>query len=317
MKNSLLFNKVKFNLVGNDLSIRLTKGVEVVNISKENVADKTVVVNMFGDSTTHGGLNYSVSKLLDQYVASKKMIGTKTVNGVATEARSGWLYQHYTGYRTTYSTNDLPISESDYPNFLKVATDDDKLNKGDWCYTRTGSHREKTYNEIVAEGGNTNQDFYIFDYAYYLSINSFERPDFVTLGMGINDYWKYPDDATKLCEKALKIIVSQIHEASPNTIIILQPFPTKASNEVQIEWFKKCLELETYFRDEIGVEIEVVAEHLSQNKDLFFPATESEMNDKIANKEVISDVIHTTLAGYSEGARPIVYCMLNKIGTIG
>ena len=33
----------------------------------------------------------------------------------------------------------------------------------------------------------------------------------------------------------------------------------------------------------------------------------------IANKEIISDQIHTTFAGYSEGARPIVYCMINKV----
>ena len=310
--DNIMGNKIKFNLVGNDLKTRLGKEVEVVSRSKSEVSGKSVIVNMFGDSTSQNGLTYSVNKLLSHYV-TRKLIGTKIINGAPAEARGGWLYQQYIGYRTTYSNDDSPINEVDYPNFLKVASDEDKSNKGDWCFTRTGSNREKTYNEIVAEKGNTSQNFYIFDYAYYLQINGFENPDFVTLGMGINDYWKYPTDATQLCEKALDIIIRQIHEASPTTKFILQPFPTKGSNDVKVEWFKKCLELETYFRDTVGVDIEIVAEHISQNKDLFFPTTITELNEKVTNKEMISDEIHTTYAGYSEGARPIVYCMINKI----
>ena len=309
---NIMGNKIKFNLVGNNLKTRLGKEVEVVSRSKSEVSGKSVIVNMFGDSTSQNGLTYSVNKLLSHYV-TRKLIGTKTINGAPAEARGGWLYQQYIGYRTTYSNDDKPITESDFPNFLKVATDDDKANKGDWCFTRTGSNREKTYNEIVAEKGNTSQNFYIFDYAHYLQLNSFEAPTFVTLGMGINDYWKYPDDATELCERALNIIIKQIHEASPATKFIIQPFPTKGSNDVKTEWFKKCLELETYFRDTVGVDIEIVAEHLSQNKDLFFPTTITKLNEKVANKEMINDEIHTTYEGYSEGARPIVYCMLNKI----
>lgn len=310
--DNIMGKKIKFNLVGNDLKTRLVKEVEVVSRSKSEVGGKNIVVNMFGDSTSQNGLTYAVNKLLSHYV-TRKLIGTKTINGAPAEARGGWLYQQYIGYRTTYSHNDLPINKADYPNFLKVATAKDKTNKGDWCFTRTGSSREKTYNEIVAEGGDTSQNFYIFDYAHYLQINGFENPDFVTLGMGINDYWKYPNDATELCERALNIIIKQIHEASPNTKFILQPFPTKGSNDVKSEWFKKCLELETYFRDTVGVNIEIVAEHLSQNKDLFFPTTVTSLDHKVANKEVINDDIHTTYAGYSEGARPIVYCILNKI----
>ena len=311
--NNIIGNKIKFNLIGNDLKTRLFKEVEVVKRSKSEVNNKSVIVNMFGDSTTHNGLNYAIKKLLESYFKTVKCIGTKLVNGVAAEARGGWLYQQYVGYRTTYSDNDQPISNSDFPNFLKLATNEDKLNKGDWCFTRTGSNREKSYNEIVSEGGNTSQNFYIFDYAHYLQTNKFETPTFVTLGLGINDYWKYPNDATELCEKALNIIIRQIHEASPTTKFILQPFPTKGSNDVKSEWFKKCLELETYFRDTVGVDIEIVAEHISQNKDLFFPTTITELNEKVTNKEIISDDIHTTYAGYSEGARPIVYCMINKI----
>ena len=311
--NNIIGNKIKFNLVGNDLKTRLFKEVEVVKRSKSEVNNKSIIVNMFGDSTTHNGLNYAIKKLLESYFKSVKCIGTKLVNGVNAEARGGWLYQQYIGYRTTYSDNDQPISNSDFPNFLKLATDEDKTNKGDWCFTRTGSNREKTYNEIVSEGGNTSQNFYIFDYAHYLQVNNFESPTFVTLGLGINDYWKYSVDATQLCEKALNIIIKQIHEASPTTKFILQPFPTKGSNDVKVEWFKKCLELETYFRNTVGVDIEIVAEHISQNKDLFFPTTITELDEKVTNKEMISDDIHTTYAGYSEGARPIVYCMINKI----
>ena len=311
--NNITGNKVKFNLVRNDLKTRLFKEIEVVNRSKSEVSNKSIIVNMIGDSTTHNGLNYAIKKLLESYFKTVKCIGTKLVNGVNCEARGGWLYQQYIGYRTTYSDNDQPIKGSDFPNFLKLATNEDKRNKGDWCFTRTGSNREKTYNEIVAEKGNTSQNFYIFDYAHYLQTNKFENPDFVTLGMGINDYWKYPFDATELCERALNIIIKQIHEASPNTKFILQPFPTKGSNDVKVEWFKKCLELESYFRDTVGVDIEIVAEHISQNKDLFFPTTITELNEKVTNKEMISDEIHTTYSGYSEGARPIVYCMINKI----
>ena len=311
--SNIIGNKLKFTLVGNDLKTRLFKEVEVNKRSKSDVLNKSIIVNMFGDSTTHNGLNYAIKKLLESYFESVTCIGTKVVNGVNAEARGGWLYQQYVGYRTTYSDNEQPITNSDFPNFLKLATNEDKINKGDWCFTRTGSDREKTYNEIIASGGNASQNFYIFDYAHYLETNNFEAPTFVTLGMGINDYWKYPSDATQLCEKALKIIINQIHEASPTTKIILQPFPTKGNNEVQVEWFKKCLELETYFRNIVGVDIEIVAEHISQNKDLFFPTTITEISDKVTNKEIISDEIHTTYAGYSEGARPIVYCMINKV----
>ena len=311
--NNIIGNKIKFNLVGNDLKTRLFKEIEVVNRSKSEVSNKSIIVNMFGDSTTHNGLNYAIKKLLESYFKTVKCIGTKLVNGVNCEARGGWLYQQYIGYRTTYSENDQPIKGSDFPNFLKLATDEDKINKGDWCFTRTGNNREKTYNEIVAEKGNKSQNFYIFDYAHYLETNNYEPPTFVTLGMGINDYWKYPNDATELCERALDIIIRQIHAASPTTKFILQPFPTKGSNDVKVEWFKKCLELETYFRDTVGVDIEIVAEHISQNKDLFFPTMITELNEKVANKEIISDEIHTNFAGYSEGARPILYCMINKI----
>lgn len=304
-------NKIKFTLVGNDLGSRLSKTVEVVSKNVSSMINDMIIVNMFGDSTSQNGLTYAVSKILSKYV-NRKMIGTKTINGVPAEARGGWLYQQYIGYRTTNSHDDKPITNGDFPNFLKLATIEDKNNKGDWCYTRTGSAREKTYNEIKNNGGNINQDFYIFDYAHYLKINKFEKPHFVTLGMGINDEWKYPNDYLTLCEKALNIIIRQIYEASPNTKFILQPFPTKGSNEVKVEWFKKCLELETYFKN-MNIDIEIVAEHLSQNKDLFFPSIITSLPNKIADKDIINDAIHTTLEGYVEGAKPIVYCMLNKI----
>lgn len=324
--NKFLNEEIEFNTtdISNTLSVRAMTDklgtmyggdIEVVKCNAHSKTNKTPKINMFGDSTTYQGLTRGVKNTLQDMGMTPEFIGTvPTGTNENAEARSGYCYAQYIGYRTL-NTNDT--TETPLLPFLKVATATDKQNYGDWCFTRTtgGSVHEKTYNEVVAEGGDTTQNFYIFDYNYYLTNNNFDIPDVVTFGMGINDYWKYGEDATQICNKALTIMISQVHSANSNIKIGVVPFPINGNYEpFKAVWLKSVLSLVDTLNTQFGSNvIEIIAEYLSQSRELDFPYTSSNVAGKIQKKYTINDVIHTDLHGFREGAKPIAYYIINQL----
>ncbi len=173
-------DNIKVRIMDNELGVLYGKNIDVIKCNASNVTNKTPIINMFGDSTTYGGVMLPIRQTLTQYNINPNFIGTKpSGTGENAEARSGYCYANYVGLRTLSPSDTL----AEFPNFLKLATSEDKTNHPDWCYTRSenGNAKEKTYSEVVADNGDVDQDFYIFDYANYLSINSFSTPDIVTL----------------------------------------------------------------------------------------------------------------------------------------
>lgn len=173
---------LKIRMMNDELGTIYGKNLSVVKCNATNVTNKNPKINMFGDSTTYGSLTLPIRQTMNLYGITPTWIGTAETGDPANtlaEARSGYCYANYIGLRTLGPSDTL----AEFPNFLKVATETDKTNHPDWCYTRTvnGSAKEKTYSEVVQEKGNISQNFYIFDYANYLSINSFSTPDIVTL----------------------------------------------------------------------------------------------------------------------------------------
>lgn len=314
IKTSDIDDTLKIRMMNNLLGTLYGKNIDVVKCNATNVANKTPVVNMFGDSTTYGGVILPIRQTFTKYNINPNFIGTKqSGTGENAEARSGYCYANYIGYRTVNGNDEL----AEFPNFLKLATAEDKANHPDWCYTRSsnGSAKEKTYSEVVAENGDIDQDFYIFDYSNYLDINTYSTPDIVTFGMGINDYWKYEEDATEICKKALTIMINQIHSAVPSAKIGIIPFPINGEEkDYKLEWLNTVLDLVQSFNTNFESNVvDVVPEYISQSRELGFNYTETNTNYKSYNKYTISDAVHTALWGYTEGGKAIAYYMINQL----
>lgn len=315
LNKSDISDVLKIRAMTDQLGTLYGKDVTVISCDAADATNKSPKINMFGDSTTYGGLIRGVKNTLQDNGFTPTFIGTVAsgTNELA-EARSGYCYAQYIGYRTlnTDDTTETPLLP-----FLKLATENDKQNHGDWCFTRTsgGSAHEKTYNEVFAESGDITQDFYIFDYNYYLTNNNFDTPDIVTFGMGINDYWKYEEDATEICRKALTIMINQVHSVSSNIKIGVVPFPINGNyNPLKAVWLKEVLSLVDALNLQFNSNIvDAIAEYMSQSRELDFSYNPSDIDGKIQKKYTINDVIHTDLHGYREGAKPIAFYIINQL----
>ena len=306
---------VNKNEIGSTLRIAFQKDIEeqfgkivnVVSCSASSKTTSTAKINAFGDSLTFGGLTHAIHKTLTGLGISNSWIGTvQSGTNQLCEARAGYSYAQYIGYRTIENASDAHL---DLFPFLKLATSDDKTNHPDWCFTRTFVAKEKTYAEVVAEGGNTNQDFYIFDYNYYLTHNNLDTPNIVLLSMGTNDRWKYGKDATSICEKAIQIITSQVHSVNANINIGIVPFPAQGNDDtfdLIRSWYLTLLSNKSTYN------YDIICEFLSQGRNNSWNYNATTINGAV-NKYTKSDDVHTYLNGYTEGGFPIAYWIVNKL----
>lgn len=216
---------------------------DIVIVHGDVTTTRTIRYILFGDSTSASFMPSRIlANLTNRGINNITLtpIGTAGGGYDKTEARSGWMYAQYIGYCTVLNDGTTPIAE--FPSFLKLATSEDKVNHPDWCFTRTYTTREKTYQEVIAEGGDTSQDFYIFDFANYLSVNGFSTPDVVMMQMSINDLFVYGFnvDAYNICAKAITIMTTQISAVSSSIKIVVSPSPITVDNYKRFDWYARC-----------------------------------------------------------------------------
>ncbi len=110
-------------------------------------------------------------------------------------------------------------------------------------------------------------------------------------------------------------MVNQIHSACPNAKIAIIPFPINGEEkDFKFKWLNTVLNLaetlNSIFESDI---VDVVAEYISQSRELGFKYTETETDYKSENKYTIDDAVHTGLWGYTEGGKAIAYYMINQL----
>ena len=307
--NSLDIND-EFGVYLSDSDIKVTTGKSVRKVSKSvnDISNKNPVILMFGDSTTEGGLATRTKESLDKYVTSN-FIGTRNdIHGTPSEGRSGWCISNYVGYRTL--TGDLSLPLENFPSFLKVATNSDKTNNPNLCFTRTFSAKEETYSEAVDK----NQEFYIFDFEHYLTVNSFDVPDVVVINMSTNDFNAYrgeADGGVSIVKWSAEVMMSQIHKVAPDCKILIIPTPVKRDSyysRALTSWAKECLSLSRAHNH-----VDTVFQFIHQNKEFNFNFIERSTPERIDNSYTVSDITHTNIGGYKEGAKPIAFYILNQL----
>jgi hypothetical protein len=192
----------------------------VVTSSSNN--GKSIKYNAWGDSLTQNGVPSLVKDLLATYGVTCNLIGTTPLNSPFvgnTEGRSGWSFRNFIGMGYKYP-NGVDTIPYNIMTFLRLATDTDKTNHPTWCFRRTGALKELSYQDDTDKTG----DFYIFDYANYLTVNSLPTPDVVTIGLSRNDLLNYPSSESVVgCRLGLEIMIKQIKTAFPNMKIGIIP----------------------------------------------------------------------------------------------
>lgn len=287
------------------------KNVTIVSKSLSNVTNKNPKLLFFGDSLTVKGTPSKTKDYLTDFGINATMLGTvKDDYATACEGRGNRTLAQYIGYRSLETTDDTTPTPV-YP-FLKVATNEDKTNHPDWCFTRTGSIHEQNYNEATDK----NQTFYIFDFAYYLSSKGYSNPDVVIISMSTNDFWKYePEDATNICKLAYDIMINQILTACPNCKIGIIPNTsygnTRGNKDVVANWNTTA---QDYIREMNKSNVDVIGAWASQSTDMAFVFAKV---NKVGTGNIYNyqqqDNIHPSVWGIKETSKIIASYIVNQL----
>lgn len=288
--------------------------------SKQGTAIKELLI---GDSLTNYKVTTFVKQRLEALGISVTMLGTfKDTLGTNTEGRPGWEYDNFIGRDNTNFTSVISVAPSgsasttrDQNPFLKLATAEDKANHPSWCFRNTGSNNELSYADDTDKTG----DFYIFDFAWYLSNRNVQTPDVITIALGTNDIIQEGEAAIERCRFSLDVIIRQIKAALPNVKIGVIPSP--AWNINRSEWdsiVPKWIEfamadvksLSTTFSN-----LDIVPIWCHMNKDFTFPLTAATLpNSPNETKRAgVSDSVHFDDPGRWEYANALSAYVMNVI----
>jgi lysophospholipase L1-like esterase len=210
---------------------------------------KTLTHLCIGDSITEHNIAPLLTAKMSNWSVGVTQVGTFN----SQEGRSGWRWKNFIGMSNMHADNVTVITRSTsgtttrYQNpFLKLATASDIANHPDWCFRNTGAETEKSYTEDTDKTGN----FYIFDFAWYLSSHGITAPNTITIALGTNDVW-HDTDSLANSRLALEIMIKQIKTALPNVKIGVIPSPSWEFNDSQnnnnywntkiADWIDNCI----------------------------------------------------------------------------
>lgn len=285
------------------------KQVQIIHKSANTVTNKSPNAIFFGDSLTWKGTPTKTKEFLNTYGITLNSIGTATdAFSTNCEGRSGWTFAQYIGLRTTDTTTETLMTS--FPSFLKLATADDRTNHPTWCFRRTGVATEKSYATDTDKTG----DFYIFDFANYLTVNGFNSPDIAIISMSTNDFWKYSEaDATANCKLAIEIMTKQILSVCPNCKIGIIPHPAYASTNDNLikagTWNGVC---QNFVASLALANVDIIGAWMSQSSELSF-ALSSTYDSVDIHGYRQNDTIHPTIWGTMECSKSIAFYMINQL----
>lgn len=207
----------------------LYKDVSVVWLENPNGVIKKALV--IGDSITNRGVAYFVRLAAQKVGATINMFGTcPNYNSTYGEGHEGWTWGNFIGQRTkannthiTYLSDGLTEGGAYINAFMRKATESDKSTYPDFCFPNTDSENETPY----SENSDKEQQYYIFDFDYYLKRWGDEKPnipDAITIALNTNDinHNISVDDVVKYSN----FMVQRIQQAVPNVKIGIIPAPT-------------------------------------------------------------------------------------------
>ncbi|MFI8379617.1 hypothetical protein [Leeuwenhoekiella sp. NPDC079379] len=250
-----------------DLSTGDNFSIRDIEISIADVNSKdgqTIRYNNLGDSLTNRGVGNAIDVFLNNLGSTINVVNVGSQNNyydTLGEGREGWTFGNFIGKDRTHHYGG---SVANNP-FLKLANATDKANKGDWCFTNTGSANETSYTNVVDK----NQDFYIFDYANYLL--TYPNITHASIALGSNDLI-HGENAGSEIELGLTVMVSQMKEAIPSLKIGVVVGTIKAFGyELQNETFDS-IQTQINKIEELGFsDVEPIPVYAFQNQFFDFP----------------------------------------------
>lgn len=201
----------------------------------------TLKLMTIGDSLTNGNASVLVSPMAlikDRFAAYGINVvpcGTfdqangRGNNGVYfSEGRGSWNYKCFVGKDSSPYGQPVTISSgtgltSLFENpFLRLATATDKANNPAWCFTNQVADPANPDGVSYATNPAYN-NYYIFDFAYYLTRHTVTVPDVITIALGINDWQETGVINVDDEYLSMQIMYKQIRAALPGVKIMLIP----------------------------------------------------------------------------------------------
>lgn len=308
-------------------NVKYGVGLTVRKKQVSSIVNKTLNVMCFGASSTDSGLASYLRLLFTELGLTFVPVGTKyDYYGSRCEGRGGWAAAMYTGISSLDNAATpvvVPLAApgattTAYENpFLYLATPADKTNRPNWCFRRTagGARAEKSYTTDTDKSG----DFYIFDFARYMSDRSVTAPDAITIQLGMNDYYTtYYSTAQAGVNYALAIdiIYSQIRAALPNVPIFFTTYLPRYTNTAgysSVSAIRNLVDiLNGYVSTKSGdANLHVISTHCLMNPDLGFDFNlggaidASGNNTKLLSLAAPADGVHGQKNYYQEFARVV------------
>lgn len=281
-------------------------GLIVIDAATKN--GKSTSIHCMGDSITEAGVPWFLQRRLVKYSVTASLIGTKAVTyGTGGhEGHAGKSLKQFIGARTDW--------ESPY---MKIATEEDKVNYPEWCFRKTGTtDTEKSFATDTDKTG----DFYIFDFADYLSKNTLATPNIVTIALGTNDEsmslsWTYANFSN-----AIEFVIEQIKKVDTSISVGVIPPPTftnsvygntrHVQNMVLVEdLINKVESIRATYTD---VDIIPVYAHFNRDYNNYFSQTAQIESSNFYEFDITDDV-HPTNTGREEYVNSMIPWVLNEI----
>ncbi|GMR70749.1 hypothetical protein NUITMVRA1_14260 [Aerococcus viridans] len=295
--------------------------VNKVSISAKTSATPKIL--MIGDSITNRQLpNYLKLKLAD-YGITSTMLGTMiNEGGERGEGREGWLTSTFTGrsskrigipakvsLQSAQGTSSITLNP-----FIRLATEVDKTNFPDRCFrmSTTETYTEKSYEEDTDKTG----DFYIFDFANYMTVQGIETPDIITIALGTNDISALGSNAINNAKENFDIMLDSIRTILPNVKIGIIPQPQAGDT---VRWRDSVVPfieaIIKYVSDRADDNLFIVPVWMHQNREFIFNTTATSVGVGESNEmvETVGDNIHFGTDGRYQYTDVLFAFVANKI----
>lgn len=311
----------------------------------KNINGKAINYCAIGDSQTDNGQANNTHRYLKSLGFTLNGIGLLTDfdgnTAVNNEGRSGWRFENIVGRCNAMGWRAIEVikpcgnikNTSDFLHnnpFIKKASTEDIANYPDRCYTYTAESQqnahyfEKSYKEVLLEGGNTNQDFYIFDIANYFKVqhdwdgNSSTLPvEAISFAFSTNEFIiEKPDGYDAIIERLIDNMtwVMQVCKKQiPSIKIAFIPCPAwdYGRNYVYInvlKWFKKACEAVDAFNSENSTDYTILQPNMFMTRTGYSynrGNTVKDVNDSMIKEYAYSDNTHFDSIGYQQYAKAV------------
>ncbi|MDF1778726.1 MAG: hypothetical protein P1V13_22110 [Rhizobiaceae bacterium] len=293
-----------------------------------SLSGESINILQIGDSIGEDGLMTEIkAALIDKGASSVTPVGTYSSgasDSLLGEARGYWSYRKFIGkdnYSTGQGAHSIPGAGTTTTKFenplLKVADGTDKTNYPDLCFRFTGALDETSYTD---DGSPETGDFYIFDFANYITSRSVSAPDVIVICLERNDLdldRSTYSDAQRLSfmRDGLDLMIAKIRDWDADVPIVVVPAYARSSTTSgntrwageTASWIENCItDIETLSDSNIHI----CGAWATMSRDWVFPYSATEDLSSVNDEQVktITDTVHPDAATSPYyGLRQIAY----------